>query len=120
MHAWEELPNPHNCPLLFYGVAGHHARDSDALSYFNMAEASVVVGLVEKLLASKRCVVHTQDVGIIAPFRKQVYKIRTLLREHGLGAIRVGTVDDYQGQEEKIIFISESKRTINVQIENMC
>jgi putative helicase MOV10L1 len=36
----------------------------------------------------------------------QVQKIRLLLRERGLGAIRVGTVDDYQGQEERIIFIS--------------
>ena len=31
---------------------------------------------------------------------------RLLLRKEGLGAIRVGTVDDYQGQEEKIIVIS--------------
>ena len=36
----------------------------------------------------------------------QVQKIRLLLRERGLGAVRVGTVDDYQGQEERIIFIS--------------
>ncbi len=36
----------------------------------------------------------------------QVQKIRLLLRQRGLGSIRVGTVDDYQGQEERIIFIS--------------
>lgn len=30
--------------------------------------------------------------------RKQVQKLRLLLRQRGLGAIRVGTVDDYQGQ----------------------
>ena len=38
--------------------------------------------------------------------RAQVQKIRLLLRERGLGAVRVGTVDDYQGQEERIILIS--------------
>ena len=32
--------------------------------------------------------------------------MRALLRERGLGSVRVGTVDDYQGQEERIIFIS--------------
>ena len=32
--------------------------------------------------------------------------VRDLLRKHGLGSIRVGTVDDYQGQEELIIIIS--------------
>ena len=36
----------------------------------------------------------------------QAQKIRQLLRERGLGQVRVGTVDDYQGQEERIIFIS--------------
>lgn len=36
----------------------------------------------------------------------QVQKIRLLLRARGLGEIRVGTVDDLQGQEERIIFIS--------------
>ena len=33
-------------------------------------------------------------------------KLRKLLRSRGLGAVRVGGVQDYQGQEEKIIFIS--------------
>jgi hypothetical protein len=36
----------------------------------------------------------------------QVQKLRLLLRERSLGAVRVGTVDDYQGQEERVIFIS--------------
>ena len=36
----------------------------------------------------------------------QVVKIRTLLRERQLGMVRVGTVDDYQGQEEQIVLIS--------------
>ena len=36
----------------------------------------------------------------------QAQKVRALLRERGLGSVRVGTVDDYQGQEERIIFIS--------------
>ena len=43
---------------------------------------------------------------MIAPYRAQVVRLRTLLRARGLGAVRVGTVDDYQGQEEKVMFIS--------------
>ena len=39
-------------------------------------------------------------------FSFQVQKIRELLRNRGLSKVRVGTVDDYQGQEERIIFIS--------------
>ena len=33
-------------------------------------------------------------------------KLRLLLRARDLGAVRVGTVDDFQGQEARIIFIS--------------
>ena len=36
----------------------------------------------------------------------QVKKLRLLLRARELGAVRVGTVDDFQGQEARIIFIS--------------
>lgn len=32
------------------------------------------------------------DVGVIATYRRQAIKIRSLLRERGLGAVRVGTV----------------------------
>ena len=49
---------------------------------------------------------RTCDVGVIAPYRAQVVRLRMLLRARGLGAVRVGTVDDYQGQEEKVMFIS--------------
>eukprot|EP00245_Coleochaete_scutata_P014417 TRINITY_DN6139_c0_g2_i1.p2 TRINITY_DN6139_c0_g2~~TRINITY_DN6139_c0_g2_i1.p2 ORF type:complete len:265 (-),score=55.67 TRINITY_DN6139_c0_g2_i1:570-1277(-) len=42
----------------------------------------------------------------MAPYRRQVQKLRLLLRERGLSAVRVGNIDDYQGQEEKVIFIS--------------
>lgn len=55
-------------------------------------------------MASKGVVKHDGKVGVLWCF--QVQKIRLLLRERGLGAVRVGTVDDYQGQEERFVFIS--------------
>ncbi|PRW57862.1 helicase MOV-10 [Chlorella sorokiniana] len=91
--------------LLFYGVRGQQQREGDAPSYFNALEASTVVELVVGLL-SAGAGVQADDIGVMATYRKQVQKIRLLLRQRGLGAIRVGTVDDYQGQEERIIFIS--------------
>lgn len=45
-------------------------------------------------------------LGVIAPYRKQVQQIRISLRNNSLSSIRVGTIEDYQGQEEKIIIIS--------------
>jgi hypothetical protein len=46
------------------------------------------------------------DVAVIAPYRKQVLKLRHLFRSAGLGAVRIGSIDDFQGQEETIVIIS--------------
>ena len=59
-----------------------------------------------ELLSDKTLNVSTQDIGIIAAFRAQVLMLRTHLRSLNLGAINVGSVEDYQGQEKKIIIIS--------------
>ena len=56
--------------------------------------------------SASRRVVTTNDIGVVTPFRAQVLHLRQQLRKRGLGAVRVGTVDDYQGQEELIIIIS--------------
>jgi len=49
----------------------------------------------------------------------QAQKIRQLLRDRGLGSVRVGTVDDYQGQEERIIFISTVSLPLYLQHADM-
>lgn len=41
-----------------------------------------------------------------SPPHAQVLAVRTLLRGRGLGGVSVGTVDDFQGQEARIVFIS--------------
>ena len=50
--------------------------------------------------------VRTSDLGVVTPFRAQVVHIRQRLRKAGLGAVNVGTVDDFQGQEQLIVIIS--------------
>ncbi|EIE26144.1 P-loop containing nucleoside triphosphate hydrolase protein [Coccomyxa subellipsoidea C-169] len=106
----DALDEEHLPSTLFFGVRGQQMREGEAPSYFNAEEAAALVGLVEGLLAQTsangKIGVQPNDLGVIATYRKQVQKIRLLLRERGLGAVRVGTVDDYQGQEERIIFIS--------------
>ncbi|KTF83815.1 hypothetical protein cypCar_00035321 [Cyprinus carpio] len=46
------------------------------------------------------------DIGVIAPYKKQVEKIRVLLHRVGLGDVKVGSVEEFQGQEFLIIIIS--------------
>ena len=87
----------------FHGVRGTQRRDADAPSWYNALEAAAVADVVIGLLSHG---LQMHDIGVIATFRRQVIKIRHLLRSAGLGAIRVGTVDDYQGQQERVMVIS--------------
>ena len=50
--------------------------------------------------------VTTRDIAIICAFRAQVLLVRNILRKAGFGAIGVGSVEDYQGQEARIVIIS--------------
>ena len=52
------------------------------------------------------CLCCVSGVCLSAPYRKHVIVLRQLLRACGLGQIRVGSVDDNQGREEKIMVIS--------------
>lgn len=50
--------------------------------------------------------VRASCVGIITPYAKQVRYIRGLIQEAGLDVPKIGTVEEFQGQERDIILIS--------------
>lgn len=103
----------HRPSTIFYSVRGSQVRVGDSASFFNPIEASTICNLVKQLLDkqnewkdNQEDEIHPSDIGVISTYRQQVYVIREMLRSFGLGNIRVGTIDDYQGQEERIILIS--------------
>ena len=97
-----------NKGVFVFGVYGKQVAADPLVStsYVNPIEAGQLVELLSGLLRSARAGVKARDVGVMATFRSQVIHIRKLLRLKGLGQVRVGTVDDYQGQEERVVFIS--------------
>lgn len=69
--------------------------------------------MIQKLLESKKVGnrigkggLNTAEIGVIAAFRRQVLKLRKLLRARGMGNVNVGQVEDFQGQEFKVIVVS--------------
>ena len=56
--------------------------------------------------------VDQRDIGIIAPYIRQVYKLKAKLKDKGWEDIEVGTTETYQGREKRVILIStvRSKR----------
>jgi len=101
---WEYLPAK-KFPLIFHGVRGKDERESNSPSWFNAHEVSVVCDYLNKLMKSKYAV-KEHNIGIVTPYRKQVEKIRIMLRKYGWSGIQVGSVEEFQGQERKIIIIS--------------
>ena len=59
-------------PLLFFGVEGRDVSDDDSPSFYNPTEAMVVRSLITKLLGMQHLGVTTDQIGVIAPYRKQV------------------------------------------------
>ncbi|NWU92314.1 SDE3 helicase, partial [Upupa epops] len=114
---WEELPN-RGFPIIFHGVCGEDRREANSPSFFNTAEIEVLVHYLKKLLQSRGMggcpSVSPKEVGIISPYRKQVEKIRraitsldpTLRALPDIKLLKVGSVEEFQGQERRIILIS--------------
>ncbi|KFO09003.1 Putative helicase MOV-10, partial [Balearica regulorum gibbericeps] len=115
--AWEELPKK-GFPIIFHGVCGEDRREAKSPSFFNTAEIEVLVHYLKKLLQSRGkggCPsVSPKEVGIISPYRKQVEKIRKAITSldpvlrslRDISLLKVGSVEEFQGQERRVILIS--------------
>ena len=103
-------------PIHFRGVVGQD-RSVSVKSQFvtnswsNQEEADVVVEIAESMVQKG---VDTQSIGIMAPYRAQVVLLRGMLRAKGLGAIDVGTVEDYQAVERDIVMLSLTRSTFDL------
>jgi hypothetical protein len=91
-------------PLVVYDVSAGEERTSGK-SYRNPAEADVVADEVEML---RQRGVPESDIGVITPYTGQVGCIRNALTEldERTGAIKVNTVDSFQGSEREVILLS--------------
>ncbi|NXH52071.1 SDE3 helicase, partial [Rhabdornis inornatus] len=114
---WEELPKK-GFPIIFHGVCGEDQREAKSPSFFNTAEIEILVHYLKKLLLSRSkgsCpTVSPKEIGIISPYRKQVEKIRKaitsldpdLRKLPDISQLKVGSVEEFQGQERHVILIS--------------
>ncbi|XP_069706167.1 RNA helicase Mov10l1 isoform X1 [Phaenicophaeus curvirostris] len=102
---WRKLPRK-GFPLIFHGVRGSETRESSSPSWFNPTEAVQVMQYCCHLAKNESAVVSVTDIGVITPYRKQVEKIRFLLTSIDLADIKVGTVEEFQGQEYMVIILS--------------
>ncbi|XP_026778492.3 putative helicase mov-10-B.1 isoform X1 [Pangasianodon hypophthalmus] len=110
---WEHLPKQ-GFPVIFHGVMGKDEREANSPSFFNVSEIEVLISYLKKLLLSqgKKGLpkLSATDIGIIAPYRKQVEKMQKALKTvrelHQWKDIKVGSVEEFQGQEKMVIMVS--------------
>ncbi|XP_033647607.1 putative helicase MOV-10 isoform X2 [Asterias rubens] len=108
---WEKLPNK-KFPIIFHGVEGIDDREGHSPSFFNKKEIEIVVEYVENLLDKRGGrKIKESDIGIITPYRRQVQKIKEVLKKRHHGDIKVGSVEEFQGQERLVIIVSTVRST---------
>ncbi|KAG7085878.1 hypothetical protein E1B28_003411 [Marasmius oreades] len=106
------LNSPHvvspKFPIVFHSVFGKDEREASSPSYFNIDEVTVVTSILEKLRKDTRIPLSDDDIGVIAPYRAQVLKLRAAFRNRKMDAtsVKVGSVEEFQGQERKVIIVT--------------
>ncbi|XP_037624699.1 RNA helicase Mov10l1 isoform X1 [Sebastes umbrosus] len=115
---WKTLPKK-GFPLLFHGVRGTEMREGNNPSWFNPVEAVQVMLYCCQLAKKLYNPVDAADIGIIAPYKKQCEKIRVLLGKVGLSDIKVGSVEEFQGQEFLVIIMSTVRSNESVQSDDL-
>lgn len=93
----DEIVKP-GFPIVFYGITGKDLQEASSPSFFNPDEASVVKAYVERLREDRRFRLQDTQIGVITPYHAQVIKIRALLKKSGYEGIKVGSVEEFQGQ----------------------
>jgi predicted RecB family nuclease len=83
-------------------------------------EADAITAQIERLLGTLWTDEYgtrplaTSDVLVLAPYNAQVALTRQRLMSAGLGGVRVGTVDKFQGGQSPVVFISMTASSVDV------
>ncbi|GAQ81308.1 RNA helicase SDE3 [Klebsormidium nitens] len=105
LSTWRELPTK-GFPIIFHGLASADDREGDSPSWYNEGEHKQMMWYIDRLLDCRKPRITQFDIGVVAPYRRQVQKFQRLLDAQGRSAIRVGTVEEFQGQEKRVIIVS--------------
>lgn len=105
---WTNLPNS-QVPVLYYPSHGDEYWIQDTAGWYNPSEISITTNLINHLIDKENTpdtVVYPSEIAVIAPFREHVIRTRNTLRTQNLGAVDVGTVENYQGGERRITILN--------------
>ncbi|KAF8632154.1 hypothetical protein AX17_004896 [Amanita inopinata Kibby_2008] len=111
----DDLPKK-GFPIIFHGIVGRDQREDSSPSFFNIDEATLVKKYCLGLMSNRKKGIRADHIGVITPYHSQKGKILDLFyrdRDAKLRDIKVGSVDEFQGQERRIIILSTVRSNPN-------
>lgn len=72
----------------------------------NVDEMVMVRHYVDQLLDYRASRITAKDIGVVTPYQKQAQRMRVMLAGRGWDEVTVGSVEQFQGQERRVIIIS--------------
>jgi predicted RecB family nuclease len=93
--------------------------EHDGNSTDSPEEADVIVAEINRLIGALWTDEHgarplaADDVLVVTPYNAQVVLLRERLDAAGLGSVRAGTVDKFQGQQAPVVFVSMTASSID-------
>ena len=90
-------------PILFHSNFGDEQRTDDSPSWFNYSE---ILLIKDYLIQLNYFGVKADDIGIITLYRKQLQMIKRQIKKDHLLDCKLGTVEEFQGDERKVIIVS--------------
>nr|XP_023021067.1 RNA helicase Mov10l1-like [Leptinotarsa decemlineata] len=94
----------------FCNIISKESRQGRSPSYFNGMEMQMVLNYVKALISlqfeNSEDNVLQEQIGVVTPYIRQVYKVREILRNNNFEGVEVGTTETFQGREKRIIIIS--------------
>lgn len=110
---WNRSSANKKCGIYFINVNGKNMRILGSTSLFNNQEAARLFLFTCKL---KRLGVPMKSIGIITPYTLQVKALRRIITDSMpdyCDVLKVGSVEEFQGQERDIILISTVRTSRN-------
>lgn len=98
--------------VFFLSVIGENKCRENDPSWYNAMEAAVVLDVYTKIHRMGFTV--SNDVAIISPYQGQVRYIRSVMEQSEMPMCRLGSVEEFQGQECTIVILSTVRSTSNL------
>jgi superfamily I DNA and/or RNA helicase len=92
---WSQMADP-RLPFMFINNEGNEASDDERATWYNESEINRIVSTIQSLMSeASKCFppLKASEIGVMAPWRQQVWKLRERLRAARLNAVDVGTVE---------------------------